>query len=296
VRLVKEWWGWAYSVTPCQSAQRWYCRDAPQYPDTREKSDALRFEREVIAEHGTGAFADDFGKAGRREGFHNRFGRDALGDGGPIELQERAGFGVARDEADDPWKETIHVESTNGESGPGGRTADLEHQDASARLEDAVEFTEERDQVFDVTQGVAHANEIECAVAERKSLAQCLDKGNSAAFLIFVEHAYAGIQAHNIGGIEAEVERGLGGEAGAGGDIQQAHFRLQSGAAQGPFAVRPASAEGKCAGDAVVVAGGVVKEFGDEFRAALRSLVKLREIAVGPDGRRWFKRVHSKGD
>jgi len=45
---------------------------------------------------------------------------------------------------------------------------------------------------------VTHANEIEAGVREGKPFAAALHKPNAVAFLIFMKHATAGIDAHDL--------------------------------------------------------------------------------------------------
>ena len=95
--------------------------DRADGPSRPKVCGTLAFERlkgEVIAEHGAGAFAGDFGETGGGEGFQDGFGPDAFGHGGPIELEEAAGIGVAGEKSDDAREETVHVPFAQREGAP----------------------------------------------------------------------------------------------------------------------------------------------------------------------------------
>jgi hypothetical protein len=142
-----------------------------------------------------------------------------------------------------------------------------------------------------VTQGVTHRNEIERAIRKWKVLTLTLHQLNGATLPVFLQHSTAGIDTGQAARRQPQIERCLRHQPGARGDIQHSHTRLETGPAEGHFAVGAARAERQGGGNAIVVLRRPVKQARHECRAAFAPFIKLRQILVGPKRRLEHRRA-----
>lgn len=186
------------------------------------------------AEH-RGAF--DVGKAGRAKGVEDRDRRNAGVHRFPEVNHHVARGAAAGEELGERRIDFPEVEFEEGGAETAGRFGDLEDQEASAGFEDAEVFGERGVERGDVTQRVAHGEEIEGVVGERQLFGAADDEAGGQFLAGDAEHTLAGVEAGDgVGGAE-DFLRGGGDKAGAAGDIEKLVSAFEAVALERPAAV-----------------------------------------------------------